>query len=158
MRAFYAPRWRGFQAALAALLLAGCFGSFDEAVEETRSGLIGKTGREIRECLGVPSDFDTHDDQDYLTYRWTPDPEHRTPLADYGGVVIGRREQGNVGTPLGTDRSPDHEPFCELDFVIASDGVKQVTATGRDEAGLRADSTCMMRARSCVDGSYKDDR
>jgi hypothetical protein len=157
MRAFYAARGRGFQAVLLALALAACFGTFDEAVEKTRAGLIGKTGRQIRECLGVPSDFDTRDGVDSLTYRWTPDEEHRTPVGSYGDVVIGRREQGNVGTPLGSDRAPDQGAFCELDFVIGADGVKDVTATGRDQAGLRADAICMMRAQSCVDGSYKDE-
>jgi len=105
----------------------------------------------------VPTDLDSRDDLDYLTYRWAPDEEHRTPIGSYGNgdVVIGRREQGNVGTPLGT--SPDQGAFCELDFTIGADGVRQVTATGRDQAGLRADEICMLRAQSCVDGSYKDE-
>jgi hypothetical protein len=155
MRAFYAGRGRGFQAALLALAFAGCFATFDEVVEETRGKLIGKSGREIRECLGVPTDFDTHDDQDYLSYRWVPDPLH-TPVGEYGPVVVGRREEGNVGAPIGTTETPDKDAFCELDFVIGENGVSQVTVTGRDQAGLRADGVCMMRAHPCVDGSYKD--
>jgi hypothetical protein len=138
--------------ALAALALAGCIGTYEREVEETRAGLIGKTGRELRACLGVPTDFDREGDVELLTYRWETDRKPRRDVTvGSGGIVIGRDGAGR-GDPLGFPRELEEAPFCQLQFELAKSGVTKVTAVGRDESGLRANSECMLRARRCVDG------
>jgi len=134
------------------LALAGCIGSWQREVEETRAGLVGKTGRELRECLGVPTDFDRDGDVEVLTYRWDDKPKPRpdTTIGD-GGIVIGRGGAGG-GDPLGFPRDLGQRAFCQLQFQLSKSGVTKVTAVGRDEDGLRADDECLMRARHCVDG------
>jgi hypothetical protein len=140
---------------VALLLLASCIGSYEQAVEETRAGLIGKTGRELRECLGVPTDFDRAGDVELLTYRWVYNPKSGRDLpigsGGIGGIVIGRNGAGGGGDPLGFPRDLDEEAFCQLDFELGKSGVTKVTALGRDEVGLRTNAECMMRARRCVD-------
>ena len=138
---------------LCALALASCLGSYEQAVEETRAGLIGKTGRQLRTCLGVPTDFDRDGDVELLTYRWVWNPKVRNGGPVTGGIVIGRGGMGGGGDPLGSFPSdPEEQGFCQIDFALDKQGVTKVTATGRDEVGLRADAECMLRARHCVDG------
>lgn len=138
---------------LSLFALAGCLGSYERAVEETRAGLIGKTGRELRACLGVPTDFDREGEVELLTYRWVFDHKNGVTVGSggVGGIVIGRRGVGGGGDPLGFPRDPEEQAFCQLDFELGKSGVTSVTAVGRDDVGLRADSECMMRARHCVD-------
>jgi len=78
------PLWIG------TLALGGCFGSYERAVEETRAGLIGKTGRELRGCLGVPTDFDRDGEVELLTYRWFSNPKLKNGGPVTGGIVIGQ--------------------------------------------------------------------
>ena len=149
---------------LSPLALAACIGSYEQAVEEVRAGLIGKTGRELRACLGVPTDFDRDGDQELLTYRWVFKPRHDGAVGTtgtigsggIGGIVIGRQGGGGGGDPLGFPRDPDEEAFCQIDFELAKHGVTKVTAVGRNDVGLRANGECMMRARHCVDGDSGD--
>ena len=141
---------RALAAALLAAALAGCIGSYEEVAEETRAGLIGKTGSELRDCLGVPADFDQKDGQEILTYRWTLKP---TPRPRFGpDTVLTRRED-----PTRSD-DPNSQGRCELVFVLGRDGVTQVTAHGRDEVGLRADSQCLVSAHRCVGEDYDKEK
>jgi hypothetical protein len=143
-------------AVLAALMLAACIGTYEREVEETRAGLIGKTGRELRACLGVPTDFDREGGVELLTYRWEYERKpRRDVVVGSGGVVVGRNATGG-GDPLGFPRELEPAPFCQLRFELAKNGVTKVTAIGRDESGLRANSECMLRARRCVDGDDGD--
>jgi hypothetical protein len=143
---------------LGALALASCFGSYERAVEETRAGLIGKTGRELRACLGVPADFDRDGDVETLTYRWF-DTRNKTPVGNggVGGVVVGQHGIGSASPSLPFPRDPEEQPFCRLEFILGKGGVTKVTAVGRDEVGLRADAECMLRARRCVDDDEDGD-
>ena len=114
-------------------------------MEETRAGLIGKTGRELRECLGVPTDFDQRGDVELLSFRFAYS-DHRE--------IVPPLTQSRPGI-----RFPDPMPvakdgYCQLDFELDGSGVTKVTAHGVDDRGLRADGHCMLRARPCVDGDY----
>src|SRR5258705_13839336 len=140
------PLWIG------TLALGGCFGSYERAVEETRAGLIGKTGRELRACLGVPTDFDRDGELELLTYRWFENPKIKNGGPVTGGIVIGQGGMGAGADRRGLPRGPEEQAFCGLQFSLDENGVTKVTAHGRDEVGLRADGECMMRARHCVDG------
>jgi hypothetical protein len=143
-------------ALVAAAGLAGCLGSYEAAVEETRAGLIGKSERELRQCLGVPTEFDAHDGEELMTFRLAGEQERRPRFTPGGGVAVGidpRGPRDAAGFPV----DPEHAPFCQLDFVLGKEGVTKVTATGRDEVGMRTDGQCMMRARRCVDRDYGDD-
>ena len=113
-------------------------------MEETRAGLIGKTGRELRDCLGVPSDFDQRGDVELLTFRFAY-TEHR----DSAPPPIPSRQGIYFPEPRLTDPG-----FCELDFELDESGVTKATAHGVDDRGLRADGQCMLRAQRCVDGDY----
>jgi hypothetical protein len=138
-------------ACLGALAL-GCFGSYERAVEETRAGLIGKTGRELRACLGVPTDFDRDGEVEQLTYRWYSNPRIKNGGPVTGGIVIGQGGISAGGDTHDFPRDPEEQAYCQLDFSLNKTGVTKVTARGRDAVGLRADAECMLRARHCVDG------
>src|SRR5262245_5319859 len=124
----------------AALAFAACAGSWDREIAETRAGLMGKNGRQLRECLGVPTDFDQRGDVELLTFRF-----------DY-------TEQREILPPITSSRPgmriPDPRPvdpgYCQLDFELARTGGTTVTAKGRDSHGLRADSACLLRAQPCL--------
>lgn len=137
-------------ALLAALALAGCLGSYEREVEATRAGLIGKTGRELRECLGVPTDFDQRGDVELLRYRfdYTRTEDVMPPIT--------RRGVGGYPVPGRPPREHDKEGFCQLDFELDAKGVTKVTALGRDDDGMRANSECMLRAQHCVDERYAE--
>ena len=149
---------------LSPLALAACIGSYEQAVEEVRAGLIGKTGRELRACLGVPTDFDREGDVELVTYRWVFEPKRSGAIGTtgaigsggVGGIVIGRRGAGGGGDPLGFPRDPADEAFCQIDFELAKQGVTKVTASGRNDAGMSANGECLMRARHCVDAEDDD--
>jgi len=78
-----------------ALALCGCAGSYQHAVDETRAKMIGLTGRELRQCLGVPTDFDREDEVEFLTYRWVLERDRagtaHVGSGGVGGIVIGRQ-------------------------------------------------------------------
>jgi len=106
----------------------------------------------------VPTDFDRDGDVELLTYRWVFSPKLRNAGPVTGGIVIGRGGMGGGGDPLGgLAGDPNEQAFCQIDFALGKSGVTKVTATGRDDVGLRADAQCMMRARHCVDDDYEGD-
>jgi hypothetical protein len=135
---------------LAALALAGCFASYDATVADTSAKLLGKSESELRDCLGVPIEFDTRGDEELMTFRLN-EYDRRPRFTPGGGIVMGADPNG-IHDPNDAER----QPFCQLEFVLGKGGVTQVTAMGRDEVGLRANGECLLRARRCVDPSYKD--
>jgi len=150
---------------LAALGLAGCsiFGSYERAIEETRRELVGLSGRDLRRCLGVPTDFDRDAGVEYMTYRWVFEP--RQPMGvtssvgsgGIGGIVIGRRDAGGGYDPMGFPRDPSEQSVCQITFELQKDAVTKVVAHGESEAGAKADGKCLMRAQRCVDVRDEDD-
>ena len=137
-----------------ALLVSGCFGSYERTVEETRAKFIGLSGHDLRNCLGVPTDLDRENEVEFLTYRWVLERDRGTTAhvgsGGVGGIVVGRQDAGGGYDPLGFPRELDEKAFCELRFQLEKGGVTQVTASGRDDVGQRADGSCLMRARHCV--------
>ncbi|MBM4337508.1 MAG: hypothetical protein FJ108_16600 [Deltaproteobacteria bacterium] len=140
----------------AALGVTACLGSYSSAVDETRAGLLQLDGRDLRECLGVPSDFDIVGDLERQTYRFEGhDPFGDDFRADRGdGIVIGNAlPRDRLGLP-----SDEPDPsYCQLDFELTNGRVTRVDANGRTRDGMNADSSCMLRARRCLPGSEEDD-
>jgi hypothetical protein len=137
-------------AAMAAAALGGCFGSYEEFAEETRAGLIGKTGHELRDCLGVPAEYDQKDGQEIMTYRWTFKPPPRPRVGP--DSVLTRNEDPT------RSNDPKDLGHCELVLLLGTDGVTQVTVHGRDPEGLSADSRCLVDAHRCVDEDHDEDQ
>ena len=145
---------------LTALGLAGCgiFGSYQRAIEETRKDLLGLSERDLRRCLGVPTEFDRDDDLEFMTYRWVFKPQ-QPPMGattnvgsgGIGGIVIGRRDAGGGGDPMGFPRDPSEQSVCQITFSLERDAVTKVVAHGANENGAKADGKCLMRARRCAD-------
>jgi hypothetical protein len=134
------------------------FGSYTRAVEETRAGLVGLSGRDLRECLGVPSDFVIDGDVEQQSYRFEHDDELETVYGAGGsrGVLIGSRTPGDRsydphGFPV-IDRDPS---YCQLDFELSKGRVTRVSAQGRTPEGMNADASCLLRAQPCL--SYVDE-
>ena len=139
-----------------AAALCACFGSYERAVEETRAQLIGLSGKDLRRCLGVPTDFDREAGVEYLTYRWVFDRDRPGTVhvgsGGIGGIVVGRQDAGGGYDPLGFPREMEEKEFCQLDFQLEGRrGVTKVTASGQNDSGMRTDGPCLMRAKRCTD-------
>ena len=140
----------------AALGVTACVGTYSQAVDETRAGLLELDGRDLRDCLGVPSDFEIDGDVERQSYRFEGhDPFGDDFRADHGDGIV-------IGDALPSDRLgfPSDEPdpsYCQLDFELTSGRVTRVEAHGRTRDGMNADSSCMLRARRCRPGAGEDD-
>jgi hypothetical protein len=139
------------------LALAGCVGSYERAIDETRAELIGLTGRDLRKCLGVPTDFDREEGVEYLTYRWVFKPKEPMGVTTgigsggIGGIVVGRQDAGGGYDPLGFPRDPSEQSTCQIVFELQKNSVRKVTAHGESATGLKEDGKCLMRAKRCTD-------
>lgn len=135
-----------------------CLGSYSRALDETRAGLLGLDGHDLRGCLGVPTDFTIDGDLEQQTYRFEPDDEFEPPYraGDIGDVVLGGRGPSDRRyQPGGFPRhEPDHS-FCQLDFELTKGRVTRVWAQGRSREGMNADGSCLLRAEPCL--SYADE-
>jgi hypothetical protein len=134
--------------ALALLALAACFASYTQLVEETRLGLVGLRARELRRCLGAPTQVDVVgelEQQSYRIERWeesefsSSDPWDQRP----GPGAVRPATRG------------DYPSFCQLDFELRGGVVAAVRAQGRDMQGMNADAACMLEARRCI--PYEDE-
>ncbi|HTO71527.1 MAG TPA: hypothetical protein VMR31_16830 [Myxococcota bacterium] len=139
-----------------AAALCACFGSYERAVEDTRAQLIGLSGKDLRRCLGVPTDFDREDGVEYLTYRWVFDRDRPGTVhvgsGGIGGIVVGRQDAGGGYDPLGFPRELEEKEFCQLDFQLEGRrGVTKVTASGQNDQGMRTDGPCLLRAKRCTE-------
>ena len=132
---------------------AACAGSYARAVDETRAGLLGLDGRELRACLGVPSDFVIDGDVEQQSYRLEPgdDPDVGFGPDGIGGYVNAGRYPGErAASP---ERFPLDQPdrsYCQLDFELTQGRVTRVSAEGRTREGMNTDTTCLLRARMCL--------
>lgn len=141
-------------ARLALLLsLASCTAWSDRELAETRSGLMGLSGLELRECLGVPTDFEVEGDVEKQGYLFEIRDERDA------GFETGRIEAGIGGPGFPGERSYEPRgfplddgppPFCRLDFELTKGRVTHVDAQGRTREGMNADASCLMRAQECV--------
>lgn len=141
-----------FGVALAGLALA-CIGSYSKAIGETRAGVIGLTGKELRKCLGVPTDVAKDEELEIVTYRWESNSERAVTMGN-GGILTGPIRQRRPGPwdtrdPGGWDKEWE-EPFCELQFELQKGKVASVNAEGRSSEGLNRNGECLLRARPCV--------
>jgi hypothetical protein len=132
--------------ALALLGLAACAGSFSRAVEETRAGLIGLSGRELRRCLGAPTQVDMVGDVEQQTYRF----ERWQESSPWAEAPFPPRPGSLEATPRA-----DFPSYCQLDFELRAGAVAEVRASGRDMQGMNADAACLLEARRCL--PYEDE-
>lgn len=149
--------WRVAPVVLIACLSA-CLGSYSRAVEETRAGLLGLEGRDLRNCLGVPTDFEIDGDLEHQTYRFERDDlwDDRIGSGGIGGAEIGRYP------PVDRRYDPHEFPiderdrsYCQLDFELSEGRVTRVLAQGRTREGMNADASCMLRAQRCLPYEYE---
>jgi len=131
----------------------GCSAWYARDVEETRSGLLGLTGLELRECLGVPTDFAVDGDVETQGYHFEIEDERAA------GFEVGRIDAGVHGVhfpgergyePRGFPLDDGPPPFCQLDFELKKGRVTHVAAQGRTREGMNADSSCLLRAQACL--------
>jgi hypothetical protein len=145
----------GPRAALVAWLCcaAACAEGYAREVDETRAGLLGRSGLELRECLGVPIEFEIDGDVERQTYRVDRDDP---PPITLGHVISGG---GIRGLHLPSERGSDPDPFppdltvptwCELDFELTKGHVTSVAARGRSAMSTFADPHCLLVARRCL--------
>src|SRR5262245_22596740 len=108
------PLRRTAVAALCALALAGCVGSYEKAADDTAARFIGMHGRALRKCLGVPTDFDKDGDREVMIYRWVDKPRQQGAAigsGGVGGIVLGRGGAAGGGDPMGLPPDPNEIAF-----------------------------------------------
>jgi len=143
------------RAALVAWLLcaAACAGSYSREAEETRAGLLGLGGLDLRECLGVPTEFEIDGDVERQSYRFRNDEEPSISLgtAASDGGMRGLHLPGERGyEPDVLPHGGAVTPWCQLDFELTEGRVTKVAAQGRTSWGTVADESCLLRARDCL--------
>jgi hypothetical protein len=134
--------------ALALLALAACVGSYSRAVEETRAGLVGLSGRELRRCLGAPTQVDLVGDVEQQSYRFERWQESSFSASDPWDPRPG---PGGMGAAT----RAEYPSFCQLDFELRGGAVAAVRAHARDMQGMNADAACLLEARRCL--PYEDE-
>jgi hypothetical protein len=142
------------------LFAFACVGSYSRAVEETRAGLLGLGGRELHQCLGVPSDFVIDGEVEQQSYRFEhdDDPEAVYGTGGIGGVMIGSQSRGDRGDePRGFPVDDHDESYCQLEFELRNGRVTRVSAQGRTREGLNADASCLLRAQPCLSHADEDE-
>ena len=143
---------------VAMLCLWACASWYAREVDETRAKLLGLAGRDLRECLGVPSDFEIVGDVEQQSYRFEHADEREAAYrtGDIGGGVIGARGPGDRAYEPRGFHVDDHDPsYCQLDFELTGGRVTRVSAQGRTREGMNADASCLLRAQPCL--AYADE-
>jgi len=137
------------------MLLAACVGSYSRAVEETRLGLMGLSGRELRQCLGAPLEVDLRDGVERQTYRFEREREPWQMSTSSGGLPGPVVDTRGASSGVGSAHEESPNGFCQLDFELREGGVTQVFARGRDAQGMNAAGACLLEARHCI--PYEDE-
>ncbi len=139
----------GTALALLALVASACVGSYSRAVEETRAGLVGLSARDLRRCLGAPTEFDTVGEVEQQTYRFELERDDAFSSHGWDGpVVVGRGTSGSGGFETHRDRLD--QSYCQLDFELRGGVVTAVRSDGRDARGMNASGACLLEARRCI--------
>lgn len=141
MQAVLLSKGRALAALAAAAAFAGCFPSYHDSADDTRAALMGKSGAQLRQCLGPPTEWDEKDRQELLTYRWTFKPDPRPRIGPDNALTRSEDPQRS--------NDPKDLGHCELVFQVGKTGVNDLTVRGRDPQGLNADSRCLAEARKC---------
>jgi len=134
-----------------ALGLAACVGSYSNAIEETRAGLVGLPAKELRRCLGAPTDVAMlSDGVEQQTYRFQHEDDAPTFSSGSGNVIVSGRPLPGMGSVATSGRGTTVATDCELDFELRNGAVADVRARGRDSRGMNADGACLLQARRCL--------
>ena len=145
---------------VATLCVFACASWYAREVEETRAGLLGIAGRDLRECLGVPSDFQIDGDVEQQSYRFEHADEREMAYrtGDIGGGAIRGRGPGDRAyDPRGFHKDDDDPSYCQLDFELTQGRVTRVSAQGRTREGMNADASCLLRAQPCLPYADEDE-
>jgi hypothetical protein len=136
-------RWAGpARSALLGCLAVGCL-ALGGGTDELKRALIGVDARELRSCVGVPSNVDLSGEQELLVYRFGA---ARTMLSESYPPADPERVVERV-PGLSRGRSSD---FCELTFALRGGKVEEVRVRARRSSGLNDDLACLRRAHSCT--------
>jgi hypothetical protein len=152
-------------------VFAAC-SAFGTTSARLKQKLVGVTGLELRQCIGVPTDTSQDGASEFLTYRFAVEDER--PLDADTEEKLRRRGRGGVyggdEVPSGVDgydpldpNSPTIEDemrsrrrgrpklgYCELVFEMREGAVHGVEAEGRSSEGLNRDIDCLSRMRRCI--------
>jgi hypothetical protein len=136
-------RTRRAAALLALVGAAACAALFGGGGDLKRQ-LVGLDARELRSCVGVPTNVDVSGDREVLQYHFN---ETRGKFPG----VIPSSDPGVVLNPQPTGELPGRGPsgFCELSFALRGGKVEEVTVHARRSSGLNDDAACLRRAQSC---------
>lgn len=127
--------------------------SASRELDETRAGLLGLSGLDLRECLGVPSEFEIEGDVERQSYRFEHDDEPAISLgtATSGGGMSELHLPSERGyDPLVLPPDSSVPSWCRLEFELTRGRVTKVEARGRTSEGMVADSRCLLAARRCL--------
>lgn len=155
---------------LVALVACSSFGTTSARLKEK---LVGVTGLELRQCIGVPTDTSVDGESEFLTYRFAVEDDEPLDADTEDRLRQSRRGRVNPvdGVPSGTDSVDPLDPnsptiedemranrrrgrpklgYCELVFEMRDGGVHGVEAEGRSADGLNRDIDCLVRTRRCI--------
>jgi hypothetical protein len=162
---------RSLAIAAGVLVVFAACSSFGTTSARLKQKLVGVTGLELRQCIGVPTDTSEDGASEFLTYRFAVEDER--PLDADSEERLRRRGRPITGaedTPSGVDgydpldpNSPTIEDemrsrrrgrpklgYCELVFEMREGAVHGVEAEGRSSEGLNRDIDCLSRMRRCI--------
>ena len=136
-------------------LALGCASSLGVVASQVRSGILGTPALQIRQCLGVPDEFDLVDDSE-LWFMARP-LTHKTSSLDLGPRAESSHEHEGERDPdalvrfLQNPRLEKIPPgYCRLSFEVANKRIIAFDAKGRDRDGLNANARCALLARRCL--------
>ena len=131
----------------------GCASPGDPA-GEVQSRILGLHAREMRQCLGHPTEFELEGDIEvwHLARPVFPDrvPTFRSASLSF---ETERQRDAKVERFMSSPASAPIPPgYCRLTTRFDADGrVDLFEADGIDSRELNADARCMLLARRCVD-------
>ena len=120
---------------------------------EVQAGVLGLHAREIRRCLGEPTEFELEGETEtwHLARRVFPDRPAAVSSVSLAFANDRLREaslERFLNAPATTPIPPG---YCRITTRFNADGrVDLFEADGIDSRELNADARCMLLARSCV--------
>ncbi len=136
-------------------LALGCASSLGAAANQVRSEIIGMPALQIRECLGVPDEFDVVGDSERWFMARPLRPHTSAPALSPGAesphALKGERDPDAVLVRFIENPRLERIPpgYCRLVFEITNKRVVSFEAKGRDRDGLNANARCALLARRC---------
>jgi len=137
-------------------LALGCAASLGAAAKQVRSDIIALPALQIRQCLGVPDEFDVVDDAELWIMarplaRKTSSSDPSLRPEDSRGLPRKRNPAELLARFLENPGLEEIPPgYCRLYFEVANKRISAFEAEGRDRDGLNANARCVILARRCL--------